>query len=73
MLIETFFSGRYVDKVASSFDQKVTAIEKMKASQEAMKIRKQEAETEEIELKPKLKLLMEKTRTLKEQVKFLKK
>ena len=57
--------------MASSFDQKLTAIEKMKASQEAMKIRKIEVETEEIELKPKLKQLMNKTRTLQEQVNII--
>ncbi|XP_065212865.1 CDK5 regulatory subunit-associated protein 3 [Planococcus citri] len=61
-------SKRYVEKVASSFDQKLNAVEKMKASQEAMKIRKQEVETEEAELKPKLKILMNKTRTLQEQI-----
>lgn len=61
-------SKRYVEKVASSFEQKLTAIEKMKASQEAMKIRKEEVEAEETELKPKLKLLMSKTRTLQEQI-----
>lgn len=60
----------YINKVAGLFDQKETAIEKMIASQKALKIRKEEALLNENELKPQLKLIMDKTRQLQEQVRI---
>lgn len=52
------------------FNQKTAAIEKMMASQTAVKERKEEMIQNEADLRPKLALLIEKTKQLQELVNF---
>lgn len=61
---------RYVDKMTAIFNQKTAAIEKMMASQTAVRERKEEMIQNEADLRPKLALLIEKTKILQEQVNF---
>lgn len=54
--------------MAAMFNQKNAAIEKMVASQGAIKERKEELIQSEVDLKPQLPFLIEKTKQLQEQV-----
>ncbi|XP_063230734.1 CDK5 regulatory subunit-associated protein 3 [Bacillus rossius redtenbacheri] len=61
-------SPRYVDTLADSLKQKLAAVEKMTASQEAVRRRRADARLELAALAPKLQLVISKTRQLQEEI-----
>nr|CAD7256849.1 unnamed protein product [Timema shepardi] len=62
-------SPKYVDLLANSLKQKLAAAEKLVASQEVVRQRRNEAHSEANELRPKLKLVIDKTKQLQAEVK----
>ncbi|XP_066589774.1 CDK5RAP3 protein homolog [Prorops nasuta] len=61
-------STRYVDVLVSLLKEKLTLIEKMKASQKLVRKKRVESEEQAVALKPVLKLLIQRTKELKTEV-----
>nr|CAD7440956.1 unnamed protein product [Timema bartmani] len=61
-------SPKYVDMLANSLKQKLAAAEKLVASQEVVRQRRSEAHSEANELRPKLKLVIDKTKQLQAEI-----
>nr|CAD7398388.1 unnamed protein product [Timema cristinae] len=61
-------SPKYVDLLANSLKQKLAAAEKLVASQEVVRQRRSEAHSEANKLRPKLKLVIDKTKQLQAEI-----
>lgn len=69
MISFLFCSQRYVDTLTATLKQKLTMVEKMKSLQTAMQKKKDETRQQIIDIQPMLKIVIQRTKELQNEVK----